>query len=425
MSSPRTTPTLNSVIDKTLAGQLEVDDVTGILEENSDACRSEIDLWEKAVENHSSNKITADELARTQIRLSVVYLAQNKPIKAVSCVDALASHNNSEALLVMGWAHRSSRMAAGRESLRKAMELGNATAIYECAVILGQDDWFLSCPDVKNAEKIAELYQQAESKSVTLAQERLGHLYEQGKGVKKDVIKAAEYYRKSCENGHGFQRMNDLDSSIPEVLYHQALVLKKCVSFVPVSESVPAPAENNMFFKPDNKIYLEPEGKEAIKCSFQGEQWGHLVSRRITTKEMPLLEGKITSPLDHDNVGPLFLDILRIVPDKTSVMKSLLERIDGFNALAIKQPDLFDALSMENDWDQASALLTADVRKAVEERQQKKLVQQRQALGGYLFSDLVDLTFGYMVNRKDIQKIATIEIEGQEEISEAKTMNKK
>src|SRR5207249_2762795 len=58
----------------------------------------------------------------------------------------------------------------------------------------------------KDLKKAADLYQKAASKGNTLAQANLGWLYQNGEGVPKDLSKAAELYEKAANQRNAFAR---------------------------------------------------------------------------------------------------------------------------------------------------------------------------------------------------------------------------
>ena len=89
------------------------------------------------------------------------------------------------------------RMQEG-EQLVSAEEQAKMEENMELAII-----WFdgLAAEKEGNYVKAAELYRQAAEGGQVNAQNNLGLLYEDGKGVKKDLAEAVKWYRKAADNG--------------------------------------------------------------------------------------------------------------------------------------------------------------------------------------------------------------------------------
>ena len=68
--------------------------------------------------------------------------------------------------------------------------------------VAGQLEDGIAAYNAKNFDKAVELLQPLADKSNNpQAQEKIGRLYQRGKGLPKDAVKAAEWYRKAAEQG--------------------------------------------------------------------------------------------------------------------------------------------------------------------------------------------------------------------------------
>ena len=56
--------------------------------------------------------------------------------------------------------------------------------------------------------KAVEWYQRAAEQGYAAAQYHLGVMYDNGQGVKQDYIKAVEWYQKAAEQGHAEAQFN-------------------------------------------------------------------------------------------------------------------------------------------------------------------------------------------------------------------------
>ena len=101
--------------------------------------------------------------------------------------------------------HAEEKFDKAKKCFEMAGELGHIGALYNLGCYLSKED----------AVKAAECYEKAAKLGHAEAQNNLGVCYELGTGVPKDVVLAAQWYRKAADQGNQSAMEVSLTATVP------------------------------------------------------------------------------------------------------------------------------------------------------------------------------------------------------------------